>query len=124
MTLSEFTLQYWYSLVIIGALFGYFANYLVSNVAKGAATKVALEYLLAAEKVVFQDPAAKLAVISSTAYAALPSRIKVFLPLPIFTAIVTTVYEQVKTIVEELHNNPNVPANKPIEDVQTPEQAK
>lgn len=102
----EFVTNYWYVLVLIVLVLVVF---LVHRYLKGKAKTVALQYLLAAERMVFTTTESKLSVVSFVAYKALPAPIKAMISPLAFELLVTSAYDQVKELIDKLNADPSVP---------------
>ncbi|MDK7480995.1 hypothetical protein ACS2BX_25900 [Bacillus cereus group sp. BceL300] len=101
-------LQYWYLIALALVALGFVAT----RYMKGKARKVALQYLLAAEKMTFTAVEAHLEVVTNVAYAALPAPIKVYITKDMFATIVKAAYEEVKELIGMLHEDESVPLQK------------
>jgi hypothetical protein len=108
----NFLVQYWYLIalvVVVAAIYG--ANRLL----KGRAKAVALQYLLAAEKMVFTTTESKLTVVADLGYKALPVAVKALVSPVAFELMVTSAYGEVKGLIDKLNADPSVPAQKAVE---------
>jgi hypothetical protein len=107
--MMDFITNYWYlfALVILAlAMVG--ANRLL----KGKAKTVALQYLVAAEKMVFTTTESKLSVVSIAAYKALPTAVKAIVSPFTFEMLMTSSYDEAKSLIDKLHEDPSIPMEK------------
>jgi hypothetical protein len=101
--------QYWYvPAIIVLAL----AFYVTNRFLKGKAKSIALQYLLAGEKLVFTTTESKLSVIAAVGYSALPPFAKALISPIAFELLVTNTYDEAKSLVDKLHADPSVPVVK------------
>lgn len=103
-----FLVTYWYVIAIVLVVLGFY----IARQLKGTAKSTALQYLGAAEGMVFNSTETKLGVVSALGYKALPSVVKAVVSPSAFDVIVTACYAEAKKLVDDLHNDPTVPATK------------
>lgn len=105
--------QYWYVLALIVLAVAF---YLVKRYLKGKERSVALQYLLAAEKMVFTTTESRLSVVSDLGYKSLPKFVKAMVSPLAFELLVTSVYNEIKDLVNSLHEDKTAPVSKnPVE---------
>lgn len=94
-----FLVTYWYLFAIVLVALAVLS---IRYHLKGKARTTALKYLLAAEKMLFTNTDSKLAIVSTVAYDALPSFLRVFITPSAFKMLVTISYDEAKKLIEEL----------------------
>lgn len=124
--MQNFMQENWWSIVLVicvGAF--YFLKFFTHSKAK----LEVLKYLYAASKLAFATGDAKVLFVTQVAYAALPKYIKVFISSSVFDVIVASLYDELKDLVKELHDQAD-PVKSPtialptVQPPAQPEQAK